>query len=317
MNMPDKAVTLGRHRDAFRANVLAGLSQQRKTLPCRWLYDNAGSKLFEAITQLPEYYPTRTESAILQTNANTMADFAGSGVTLLEYGAGAGIKTETLITTLRAPRLYIPIDIAGEFLDQTVLRIRRRFPDIQVEPVISDFMEDFELPPALPDSRRVAFFPGSTIGNLDVEEAGAFLQRMRRHVGSEGAAIVGFDLKKETNTVLAAYDDAQGITAQFNLNLLVRINRELGGDFALDRFRHSVRWNDTESAVEMVLVSQTAQTVIVGDRRFDFQVGETIHTESSRKYSPQGFAALAAASGWRVEHVWTDQQKLFGVAGMR
>ncbi len=317
MNISNKAVTLDRHRNAFLTDIITGLSHCRKNLPCRWLYDNVGSELFEEITLLPEYYPTRTESAILLDNASAMADFAGSGATLLEYGAGAGIKTETLIAALCAPQRYIPIDIAGEFLGQTVSRIRQRFPELHVEPVISDFMVDFELPAALPEGRRVAFFPGSTIGNLDVAEAGMFLRRMRRHVGLDGAAIIGFDLKKDTQTMLAAYDDAQGVTAQFNLNLLARINRELGGDFVLSGFRHSARWNDAESAVEMHLVSQVAQTVTIDRLSYEFEAGETIHTESSRKYSLEDFAALATINGWRVEQIWSDQRRLFGVAGLR
>jgi dimethylhistidine N-methyltransferase len=317
MDMFNKTVTLGRHRDAFLADVLAGLSQRQKNLPCRWLYDHAGSELFEAITRLPEYYPARTESAILLANARAMAEFAGSGATLIEYGAGAGIKTETLLAALCTPQRYIPIDIAGDFLEQTVWRIRQRFPELQVEPVISDFLVDFELPAALPDGRRLAFFPGSTIGNLDVEEASAFLQRVRRHVGPGGGAIIGFDLKKDLDTMLAAYDDAQGVTAQFNLNMLARINRELGGDFELSGFRHAARWNGAESAVEMHLVSRVAQTVTIDCRTYEFEAGETIHTESSRKYSPEDVAALATANGWRVEQVWTDSRQWFGVVGLR
>ncbi|HEY4318840.1 MAG TPA: L-histidine N(alpha)-methyltransferase [Herbaspirillum sp.] len=317
MDMIYKAMSPNHHRNAFLADVINGLSHRRKNLPCRWLYDNAGSELFEAITQLPEYYPTRTESAILLDNASAIADFAGSGATLLEYGAGAGIKTETLIAALCTPRQYIPIDIAAEFLEQTVVRIRERFPKLQVDPMVSDFMIDFELPAALPEGRRVAFFPGSTIGNLDVAEAGAFLQRMRRHVGKDGVAIIGFDLKKDTETMLAAYDDAQEVTARFNLNLLTRINRELGGDFAVSGFRHAVRWNSVESAVEMHLVSQVAQTVTVNDFSYDFEAGETIHTESSRKYSLEDFSALAIANGWQVEQAWTDRQQLFNVVGLR
>jgi L-histidine N-alpha-methyltransferase len=314
--MLDNAVDLDSHLDAFCADVLAGLSHQQKTLPCRWLYDNAGSELFEAITRLPEYYPTRTETAILRANARAMADFAGSNITLIEYGAGAGIKTETLIAALRTPQLYIPIDIAGEFLDQTATRIRDIFPGLRVQPVTADFMIDFELPAVLPEKRRVAFFPGSTIGNLNTGEAGAFLRRMRRHVGEQGAAIVGIDLKKNIETVVAAYDDAAGVTSEFNLNLLARINRELDGDFVLGLFRHSARWNNAESAVEMHLVSRAAQTVTIGGRRFDFEAGETIHTESSRKYDHQSFAALCAANGWRVDHLWTDDRELFGVFGL-
>jgi dimethylhistidine N-methyltransferase len=245
-----------------------------------------------------------------------MADFVGANVTLLEYGAGAGIKTEILIAALRAPRSYVPIDIAGSFLALTVARMRRRFPTLCVTPIVSDFMVNFEIPGPLRLSRRAAFFPGSTIGNLGTLEATAFLARMRQHVGKGGTAIIGVDLKKDLQTLLSAYDDREGVTAQFNLNLLTRINRELDGNFVLDRFAHSARWNEQDSAVEMHLVSLEAQTVTVADRRFDFAEGETIHTESSRKYDSPMLAAMAADSGWTVSRVWTDACEKFAVFGL-
>jgi dimethylhistidine N-methyltransferase len=316
MAMLDEAKVRSRYDLAFSDDVLLGLSGCQKTLPCRWLYDNRGSELFEAITRLPEYYPTRTETAILKNSAGDIADLAGADVTLLEYGAGAGIKTEILIAALQAPRSYVPIDIAGDFLALTAARMRRRFPALHIAPIVSDFMIDFEIPGPLRLSRRVAFFPGSTIGNLSTVEATAFLSRMRRHVGAQGAAIIGVDLKKDLQTLLCAYDDREGVTAQFNLNLLTRINRELDGDFVLDRFAHSARWNERESAVEMHLVSQVAQTVNIADRRFTFAAGETIHTESSRKYDSPIFAALAAEGGWTVRRVWTDAREQFAVFGL-
>jgi len=302
--------------EAFRADVASGLSQRQKTLPSRWLYDDHGCKIFEEITQLDEYYPTRTETAILRDRAREIADFCGEKAILLEYGAGAGIKTEILIDALDRPRLYVPIDIAGDFLDETAARMRQRFPDLETLPVVADFTRDFDIPRSVPEARRSAFFPGSTMGNLDAQETERFLRRVRRHVGWRGAAIIGVDLKKDIPTLLAAYDDRQGVTAAFNLNLLVRINRELGGDFSPDRFAHQARWNDAESAVEMHLVSLHEQVVTVDGRAFAFRAGETIHTESSRKYDAPGFMEIVGDIRLRVSAIWSDADRRFAVFGL-
>jgi len=303
-------------REAFRADVVAGLSQPCKTLPSRWLYDDLGSQLFEDITRLEEYYPTRTETGILREHAAEIAAFVGEGAVLFEYGAGAGIKTEILIDALQTPRMYVPVDIAGDFLDQTIERMRARYPLLETRGVIADFTTDFDLPADLPRARRAAFFPGSTIGNLDEAETLAFLRRMRRHVGRRGSAVIGADLKKDLNTLLAAYDDREGVTAAFNINLLARVNRELDGEFPLDRFAHEARWNASESAVEMHLVSLDARTVRVDGHRFAFEAGETIHTESSRKYDERSIADLADRSGWRVAACWSDAERRFAVFGL-
>jgi dimethylhistidine N-methyltransferase len=316
MPMLDKAKIRSHHDVVFCDDVLRGLSSNPKTLPCRWLYDDRGSELFEEITRLPEYYPTRTETAILKSNAQDIADFVGPDVTLFEYGAGAGVKTEILIEALQAPHCYVPIDIAGGFLALTAARMRQRFPTLCVRPIVSDFMIDFEIPNPLRLNRRAAFFPGSTIGNLGTLEATAFLARMRHHIGAMGTAIIGVDLIKDLRTLLPAYDDREGVTAQFNINLLARINRELDGDFVLDRFAHSARWNQRDSAVEMHLVSLETQTVGVADRRFDFAEGETIHTESSRKYDSAMWTAMAADSGWVVSRTWMDVRKQFAIFGL-
>ncbi len=222
---------------------LRGLSKRRKSLPCRWLYDERGSELFEQITQLEEYYPTRVETGILRANAAEMAGFVGKGATLIEYGAGAGIKTEILIAALQAPRLYVPVDISGDYLDQAVISLRHRFPDIGIWPIVADFTGDFDIPAAIPLKGRSAFFPGSTIGNLDHGETVSFLRRIHRHVGAKGTAVIGADLTKDIRVLRAAYNDRQGVTAAFNTNLLTRINRELDGDFRVDRFAHEARWN--------------------------------------------------------------------------
>jgi dimethylhistidine N-methyltransferase len=301
----------------FREDVLTGLSRPQKMLPSRWLYDDNGCKLFEAITQLEEYYPTRTETAILKLHAREIADLCGRDATLLEYGVGAGIKTEILLHAFEAPCLYVPIDIAADFLQQTAARIGRRFPHLQVCCLNADFTRDFGIHAKLPRKNRVAFFPGSTIGNLNDSEALSFFQRVRRHVGPRGTAIIGADLKKDISTLLAAYDDPQGITAAFNLNLLARANRELGADFALNRFIHEVRWNETESAIEMHLVSSVKQVVTIDGRSFAFAAGETIHTASSRKYSLNSFSQLAGRGGWHVAALWTDPQKHFAVFALK
>lgn len=304
-------------REAFRTEVFDGLSAARKTLSCRWLYDDAGSALFERITGLPEYYPTRTETGILRENAEAIAAFCGQRAVLVEYGAGAGVKTEILLGALENPALYVPVDIAGDFLVDSANRIERRFPYIEIRPVVADFTDDFDLPADLPRlTPRVAFFPGSTIGNLAPDDAVAFLERARRHVGDKGRAVIGVDLKKDLSVLLPAYDDAAGVTAAFNLNLLKRINDELDGDFDLARFAHKARWNASSSAVEMHIVSLAEQSVVVDGRRFDFADGETIHTEDSRKYTLGEFEALSRRGGWNTARVWTDPENLFAVIGL-
>lgn len=305
-----------RQNEAFRDDVLVGLSRPQKSLPSRWLYDDAGSELFEDITRLDEYYLTRTETAILLEHSREIAEFCGDHATLLEFGAGAGIKTEILLNALHAPRLYVPIDIAGDFLQQTVARFDRTFPNLPVKTIVSDFTADFVLPASIPERHRVAFFPGSTIGNLNGSEVVVFLKRLRRHVGVGGRAIIGVDMKKDLGILLPAYDDHERVTAAFNLNLLKRVNRELDGNFELDRFEHRASWNEAQSAVEMHLVSIKSQTVTISGQRFTFAAGETIHTESSRKYDVQGFIKLANSSGWRTARHWTDELGMFSVFGL-
>jgi dimethylhistidine N-methyltransferase len=302
--------------ELFRQDVIAGLSHPRKTLPCRWLYDERGSELFEAITHLEEYYPTRVETGILRSNAAEIAGFVGKSASVIEYGAGAGIKTEILIAALQAPRLYIPVDISGDFLDQAVISLRHRFPNIGIWPIVADFTEDFEIPTGIPLKGRSAFFPGSTIGNLDHAETVSFLRRIHRHVGQRGTAVIGVDLTKDVKILRAAYNDRQGVTAAFNLNLLTRINRELDGDFDLQKFAHEARWNNAKSAIEMHLVSREAQRVDVDGQSFEFAAGETIHTETSRKYDVRTFSAIVESAGWYIEEMWTDARQSFGVFGL-
>jgi dimethylhistidine N-methyltransferase len=313
---PNVARRMLRRPEPFGSDVLSGLARSPKRLPSRWLYDDHGSELFEEITRLDEYYLTRTETGILRAFSGEIAGFCGENVTLLEYGAGAGVKAELLIEALHHPRLYVPMDIAGDFLQHTVARFQRRFPELSTRPITADFTSSFAMPDWIPSAQRVAFFPGSTIGNLDADEVAAFLHRIRSHVGAAGRALIGVDLCEAPAILIPAYDDAAGVTARFNRNLLTRINRELGGNFIIERFQHSVRWNETEGAIEMHLVSTVDQTVTVLGRSFEFSGGETIHTESSRKYSVANFTKLAGQHGWRVDRVWTDDKELFGVFGL-
>jgi dimethylhistidine N-methyltransferase len=303
-------------KDGFANDVLIGLSKIQKAIPSRWLYDDRGCALFEEITQLEEYYPTRTETQILRDNAEDIAQFCGENATVLEYGAGAAIKTELLISALRNPRFYVPVDIADTFLNDTVARLRAQYPQLATRPIIADFNVDFELPEWLPLPNRVAFFPGSTIGNLDETEVLAFLRRVRGHVGPSGKAVIGFDLRKSLQVLIPAYDDAKGVTAKFNLNLLARINRELRGSFDLEGFKHQARWNAGQSAIEMHLLSVKAQTAHVQGRAFQFALGETIHTESSRKYDADAFARVCDQCGWRVDRVWLDDEERFAMIGL-
>jgi dimethylhistidine N-methyltransferase len=302
--------------EPFSSDVLAGLSQAPKRIPSRWLYDDQGSELFEEITQLDEYYITRTERGVLREFSAEIAGFCGENATVLEYGAGAGGKTELLIEALHHPCFYAPIDIAGDFLQHTVARLQRRFPDLATRAITADFTSSFAMPDWLPSARRVAFFPGSTIGNLDADEVAAFLLQMRTHVGIGGRALIGVDLCEAPAILIPAYDDAAGVTARFNRNLLIRINRELGANFIIERFRHGVRWMQREAAIEMHLLSTVDQSVTVLGRSFDFSAGESIQTESSRKYSVADFTKLAGRNGWRVHGVWTDDTELFGVFGL-
>jgi dimethylhistidine N-methyltransferase len=305
-----------RGAERFRSDVLSDLAQSPKRLASRWLYDDHGSELFEEITRLDEYYVSRTETGILRQFSAEIARFCGASATVLEYGAGAGVKTELLIEALSRPRLHVPIDIAGDFLQHTVARLQRRFPELPTRPIVADFTAGFAMPKWIPSAQRVAFFPGSTIGNLNANEAGAFLRRIRTHVGRGGRAVIGVDLCKVPAVLIPAYDDAAGVTARFNRNLLTRINRELGGNFIIEQFRHSVRWNEAEAAIEMHLLSIVDQTVTIAGRCFEFSEGETIHTESSRKYGIADFTRLAVQHGWRVDRVWTDDKQLVGVFGL-
>ena len=297
---------------AFRRAVVRGLANPQKTLPCQYFYDEAGSELFEQITELEEYYPTRTEVAILNAHAGDMADALGPDILLVEYGAGASTKTRILLNHLVAPAGYVPIDVSEAFLLQTAEGLRRDYPDLPVHPIVGDFMIRLGLPQDL-GGRPVGFFPGSTIGNLDDEEIDTFMRAARALLGEMGQFIIGIDLRKSPDILIPAYDDAAGVTAAFNLNLLNRINRELGGRFNLSKFAHRAIWNDKASRIEMHLESLTEQQVQIGADRFSFAPGETIHTENSRKFDLETFTAQISATGWRSTRIWRDANAYFAV----
>jgi len=283
----------------FRAELIAGLSQPQKSVSPKWFYDAAGSDLFEAITRLPEYYPTRQEAALMKAMASTLTQGFGDNAVLVEFGSGASEKTRILLDSAPSLSTYIPIDISPDALNAAAERIAECYPGIEVVPVVGDFLN---LPP-LPElgrGRRIGFFPGSTIGNLEPQQAIAFLANARERLGPGALFILGVDLVKDSDLLVAAYDDAQGVTAAFNMNLLVRANRELGADFDLSAFRHRAIWNTDKSRMEMHLEAARASTVHIGDRAFDFVAGETIHTESSRKFTSDSLAAMATAAGWTM-----------------
>ncbi len=299
-------------RDAFLRDVIEGLSASPKSVPCKYFYDEVGSALFDQITETSEYYPTRTELAIMQAHVSEMADQIGSGAVLIEHGSGSSLKTRVLLDHLGDLAAYVPIDISREHLLATAERLRMAYPDLAILPVAADYTSAFALPD-LPDGKRVIYFPGSTIGNFDEEQASAFLEQAARIAGPGGGLLIGVDLKKDPAVLEAAYDDAAGVTSDFNLNLLDRINRELGGTFDRDQFKHRAIWNKAASRIETYLVSLRDQTVEIDGKAFHFGEGEAVHTENSHKYTVKGFAAFAAQHGFRVRQCWTDPDDLFSV----
>lgn len=301
-------------RAALERDVLEGLSRAQKAIPSRWLYDAAGSALFDQITDLPEYYPTRTELGILADHAGGMAAAIGPDALLVEYGAGSLVKVRYLLDALETPSGFVPVDISRTHLEEAAGRLRADYPDLPVYPVVGDFMSG-ALGNEMPDvpGRRVGFFPGSTIGNLLDDQILKFLSACRRDLGGDGGLLIGIDRPKSPDVLVPAYDDAAGVTAAFNLNLLTRLNRELGADFDLDAFRHRAVWNAPESRIEMHLVSVRRQAVRMAGRSFDLAEGETIHTENSRKIAMDVFAGLAEQAGWRIETRWTDARGYFAM----
>ncbi|CAN5309683.1 L-histidine N(alpha)-methyltransferase [soil metagenome] len=301
-----------RANDTFEKDVLAGLSRRHKRLHSQYFYDAAGSQLFDRITELDEYYPTRTELAIMRTHAAAMADRCGPGTLLIELGAGSLVKARLLLNELDSPAGYVPVDVSGEHLRSAAKELAASYPSLRIDPVVADFTRPFKLP-RITAARRVVYFPGSTIGNFDPVEADTLLGNFARVLGTGGGLLLGIDLRKDPAVLERAYNDARGVTAAFNRNLLVRINRELGADFDLTQFRHLAYYNIERSRIEMHLVSAVTQEVRVSDHVFTFRAGESIHTENSYKYDLAEFGRRAAARGLRVDATWTDQDRYFAV----
>lgn len=296
----------------FASDVIEGLTQQPKILLPKYFYDEAGSHLFEQITRLPEYYPTRIELGILRDRANEFAAIVPANAALIEFGAGATTKVRLLLKACDIAA-YVPVDISGDFLNAQARALRADFPRLAVHPVTADFTAPFALPAAVKDMPKVGFFPGSTLGNFDPPEAQHFLEIARGILGPGALLLIGIDLEKDENVLQAAYNDAAGVTAQFNLNVLRRINNELGGDFDLRAFRHEAIYNRDLHRIEMHLISTKTQTVRLFGSGFDFRAGESIHTESSYKYSIARFSALARSAGWTPRKSWTDADRMFSV----
>ena len=314
------AQTLARHRgglacieDEFACSVVEGLSKTRKTLPCRYFYDARGSELFEKITRLPEYYPTRTEAGILAAHAAEITDGIEDGGLLVEFGSGSSLKTEILLDRIAARVAYVPIDVSEAALTEAKARLARRYPDLDVRTIVADFSAFVALPDDLAARRKTGFFPGSTLGNLAPKAARNLLNGFGRVLGKEGRLIIGIDLKKDARTLVNAYNDAAGVTAAFNLNILLRINRELGSTFDERAFRHEAIYDPREGRIEMHLVSKRDQQVELCGHSFNFRDGESIHTENSYKYTVEQFRELATASGWQPQRVWTDAANQFSV----
>jgi dimethylhistidine N-methyltransferase len=298
----------------FVADVIAGLSSNPRTLPCKYFYDERGAMLFQKICELPEYYITRTEIDILDRNRAEIASQLGANVQLIGLGTGAGTKTRILIEALKDPAVYVPVDISEKQLRESTALFRKIFPDLEILPVCADYLQPVVLPsPHHKFARNIVYFPGSTIGNFEPNEAVEFLRRVANVCCRGGGLLIGVDLKKDHHVLEAAYNDRAGVTAQFNLNVLERINRDVGADFDLDQWRHRAIYNSDAGRIEMYLISEVDQFVHLGKHKFHFRRGEKITTEFSYKYAPEEFAALAGQAGFEFKRMWTDDARLFGV----
>ena len=297
---------------AFRRDVLAGLSAPISAIPARWFYDRRGSELFEQITELPEYYPTRVETALLRACVGEVMEVAGTGDAVVEFGSGSSSKTPILLEAVQ-PSAYAPIDISGDFLRESAALLQRQFPNLPILPIEADFMRSLRLPEAVGGATKLGFFPGSTIGNMVPGTAVDLLRAMKATLGEGAWLLIGMDRIKDPATLVAAYNDAAGVTAAFNLNLLHRINAELDGTIDVGAFRHLALWNDARSRIEMHLEAVRDTRFTVADRPFAFKAGETIHTENSHKYGPRDARLLLIAGGWGVVREWTDADGQFAI----
>lgn len=310
-------VAIAAEENSFLQDVIAGLSSTPKWMAAKHFYDTEGSRLFEKIMQLPEYYPTRSEMQTLRENAAAIAALIPEGAALVEFGAGSNVKIRLLLEAAPQIAAYVPVDISAEYLEEEAKALRRDFPRLKVLPLAADFTKRFELPLKVRSMPRVGFFPGSTIGNFEPLAAVSFLRNAARILGEGASLVIGVDLVKDEKILHAAYNDAEGVTAAFNLNLLARINREAGADFDLASFEHRAFFNTLRERIEMHLVSRKPQTVTIGARSFAFEAGETIHTENSYKYTREGFRDLARQAGW-IEHVlWIDPAGNFSVRALK
>jgi dimethylhistidine N-methyltransferase len=297
---------------AFRADVIDGLTRRPRAIPARWFYDHRGSELFEAITELPEYYPTRTETALLRSVADEIAERVGPGRAMVEFGSGSSTKTPIMLQAID-PSAYVPIDISGDFLRESSRALSERFPGLPVFPVEADFMKPIALPAQVRDLPKLGFFPGSTIGNMIPLSSTDLLRAMRTSLGQGAMLLIGMDRIKDTSVLERAYDDAAGVTAQFNLNLLERINRELDGTIPVRAFRHRAIWNDDRARIEMHLEAARDVLFTVEGRPFEMAAGETIHTENSHKYGPRDARLLLRSGGWTPIAEWTDPDDQFAL----
>jgi len=308
----DAVTTRPRADPAFRHDVLAGLAAPVPAVPARWFYDRRGSELFEEITRLPEYYPTRTEAALLTRHSSEFAGLLGRGEAVVEFGSGSSAKTPILLRAIR-PAAYVPIDISGDFLRESARELESEFPGLPVIPVEADFMQPIALPPEIAAMPKLGFFPGSTIGNLVARTAVDLLRAMKETLGDGSRLLIGMDRIKPVEVLLAAYDDAAGVTAAFNLNLLHRINAELDGDIPVEAFRHRAIWNDPLSRIEMHLEAIRDVSFTVSGRPFAFRAGDTIHTENSHKYGHRDSRLMLRAAGWGVVEEWSDEKEWFSI----
>lgn len=297
---------------AFRHDVLAGLAAPIPAVPARWLYDRRGSELFEAITELPEYYPTRVETALLEAISGEVATITGSGAAVVEFGSGSSAKTPILLRAVQ-PAAYVPIDISGDFLRASAASLQRNLPGLPIYPVEADFTQPIVLPAPVRSCARLGFFPGSTIGNMVARTAVDLLRVMKETLGTGAWLLIGMDRIKDVDVLIRAYDDSAGVTAEFNLNLLHRINAELGGNIPVDAFRHRAIWNDRMSRIEMHLEAVRDVSFEVAVTPFSFRAGATIHTENSHKYGFRDSRLLLRAAGWGVCKEWTDPDDQFAL----
>lgn len=294
--------------------IVAGLNQPKKSISPKYFYDEAGSKLFEDITRLPEYYLTNIELGIMEACVEDIAQLAGERASLIEFGSGSSMKTRMMLRHLRSPAIYVPVDISEEHLLESQRSIKVDFPDVEVIPVVADFTHSFDLPnPTTMPLRNIVYFPGSTIGNFERDEAIELLRVMYQEAGPDGALVIGVDLQKDPAIISAAYNDSAGVTARFNLNMLRHLNREFGADFNLDSFAHRATYDPDSGRIVMELVSAQKHSVRIGGARIHFEAGEAITTEYSHKYTLDGFEAMVAAAGFSVAKVWTDSKQWFGV----